>query len=99
MCNQDSNILQFASLSFDASIWEIVMALGSGAQLCLSQTGNDLLPGPNLVQLLRQHAISHVTLPPNSTSGFTNKRWIKFTMSHCGRRKLFTRFGRTMVKK
>jgi amino acid adenylation domain-containing protein len=60
-----SNILQFASLSFDASIWEIVMALGSGAQLCLAKQ-NDLLPGPNLVQLLRQHAISHVTLPPTA---------------------------------
>ncbi|RKZ84634.1 MAG: hypothetical protein DRR19_17435 [Candidatus Parabeggiatoa sp. nov. 1] len=43
----ESRILQFASLSFDASISEIVMAFGSGAQLCLAKQ-DDLLPGPNV---------------------------------------------------
>ena len=61
----NSRILQFASLSFDASIWEIVMGLASGAQLCLAKS-DDLLPGPTLVQLLHQHAITHVTLPPTA---------------------------------
>jgi len=62
---ENSRILQFASLSFDASIWEIVMGIGSGAQLCLAKS-DDLLPGPTLMQLLRQHAITHVTLPPTA---------------------------------
>jgi myxalamid-type nonribosomal peptide synthetase MxaA len=61
----DSRILQFFSLSFDASIPEIVMALGSGAALHLG-TPEDLLPGLPLMQFLRQQAITHITLPPSA---------------------------------
>ncbi|HEY9671674.1 MAG TPA: amino acid adenylation domain-containing protein [Waterburya sp.] len=57
-------ILQFASLSFDASIFEIVMALGNGATLYLARK-ESLLPGSALLQLLRDNAITHVTLPPS----------------------------------
>ncbi|MEW6497398.1 MAG: amino acid adenylation domain-containing protein, partial [Cyanobacteriota bacterium] len=57
-------ILQFASLSFDASIFEIVMALLNGATLYLARK-ESLLPGTPLLQLLRNHAITHVTLPPS----------------------------------
>ena len=56
-------ILQFASLSFDASIFEIVMALRSGATLCLADR-ESLLTGQPLLELLRDRAITHVTLPP-----------------------------------
>ena len=62
---QSSRILQFASLSFDASIWEIVMALASGASLCLG-TSASLLPGQALMHLLRDQEITHVTLPPTA---------------------------------
>ena len=61
----NSRILQFFSLSFDASIPEIVMALGSGAALYL-ETKNNLLPGQELWEFLRQQAITHVTLPPSA---------------------------------
>jgi amino acid adenylation domain-containing protein len=57
-------ILQFASLSFDASIFEIVMALLFGATLYLARK-ESLLPGTALLQLLRENAITHVTLPPS----------------------------------
>ncbi|BAY48354.1 amino acid adenylation domain-containing protein [Scytonema sp. HK-05] len=57
------HILQFASLSFDASIFEIVMALGTGATLYLAKK-ESVLPGQALIQLLREKAITHVTLPP-----------------------------------
>ncbi|MBO3458249.1 amino acid adenylation domain-containing protein [Aetokthonos hydrillicola Thurmond2011] len=61
---QPSNrILQFASLSFDASIFEIVMALRTGATLYLANK-ESLVPGQPLLQLLREKAITHVTLPP-----------------------------------
>ena len=58
-----NRILQFASLSFDASIFEIVMALQTGATLYLANK-ESLLPGQPLLNLLREKAITHVTLPP-----------------------------------
>jgi amino acid adenylation domain-containing protein/thioester reductase-like protein len=61
----DSRILQFASLSFDASTWEFVMSLCSGAQLCLASS-EALLPGSTLVKLLYEQAITHLTLPPSA---------------------------------
>ncbi|HEX6287533.1 MAG TPA: amino acid adenylation domain-containing protein [Herpetosiphonaceae bacterium] len=60
-----SRILQFASISFDASIFEIVMALGVGATLYLAPR-DMLLPGPDLARLLREQAITHITIPPSS---------------------------------
>ncbi|MDZ8224986.1 amino acid adenylation domain-containing protein [Nostoc sp. ChiVER01] len=61
---QPSNrILQFASLSFDASIFETVMALAIGATLYLINK-ECLLSGKALLQLLREKAITHVTLLP-----------------------------------
>ncbi|MBE7384657.1 MAG: amino acid adenylation domain-containing protein [Leptolyngbya sp. SIO1E4] len=67
-----SRILQFASLSFDASIWEVVMALGSGATLCLG-TSTSLLPGQALMELLRDQEITHVTLPPTALAVLPTK--------------------------
>ncbi len=60
-----SRILQFASLSFDASIWEVVMAWGSGATLYLG-TKDSLLPGKPLIEQLRNYGITHITLPPSA---------------------------------
>ncbi|KOP63609.1 hypothetical protein AMS62_29375, partial [Bacillus sp. FJAT-18019] len=61
--NKSSRVLQFASLSFDASVFEIFIALISGAPLVLG-TKETLRIGENLVHLLRTEKISHVTLPP-----------------------------------
>ncbi len=62
--NSDHRVLQFASLSFDASIFEIVMALGSGATLyCAAK--ESLLPGTRLIQFLQENAITHATFPPS----------------------------------
>jgi len=63
-----SQVLQFASLSFDASISEIAMALASGATLHLADR-EALLPGPDLLGLLRERRISTVTLPPAVLAG------------------------------
>lgn len=62
--NSRSRVLQFASLSFDASIFEIVMALLTGARLYLAKK-ELLLPGKTLIKLLRENAITHITLPPS----------------------------------
>jgi amino acid adenylation domain-containing protein len=59
-----SRILQFASLSFDASVSEIFMALLAGSTLVLA-TRDSLLPGATLIELLRDQAITTVTLPPS----------------------------------
>jgi amino acid adenylation domain-containing protein len=57
-------VLQFASLSFDASVWEVAMALASGATLCLASR-EILASPPDLHRLLREGAITAVTLPPS----------------------------------
>ncbi len=63
--HSDSRILQFASLSFDASIWEVLMAWGSGTTLYLG-TKDSLLPGSPLIERLRNYSITHITLPPSA---------------------------------
>ena len=59
-----SRVLQFASFSFDAAVWEVFPTLLSGATLVLASR-DDLLPGPELVQTLRRERVSLVTLPPS----------------------------------
>ncbi|MFM7910426.1 MAG: non-ribosomal peptide synthetase, partial [Microcystis sp.] len=61
----NSRLLQFASLNFDASIWEIIMAIGAGATLYLD-TKDALMPGLPLMGRLKDYGITHVTLPPSA---------------------------------
>ncbi len=58
----EHRILQFASLSFDASIFEIIMALTVGATLYIVPEEARL--GGALISYLQQHAITHATLTP-----------------------------------
>jgi amino acid adenylation domain-containing protein len=60
-----SRVLQFASFSFDTSIWEIVMTLCSGGVLVMADKLT-ILPGPDLANTLLEQRISHVTLPASS---------------------------------
>jgi len=57
-----SRVLQFASLSFDASVSEIFMALTIGATLHLG--GKEPMAGAALSRLLNEEAISVATIPP-----------------------------------
>jgi amino acid adenylation domain-containing protein/non-ribosomal peptide synthase protein (TIGR01720 family) len=63
-----SRVLQFASWGFDASVSEFAMALGSGAALHLLGDADVTTLGLNLLELMRQQAITHVTLPPSLLS-------------------------------
>ncbi|HEX5885279.1 MAG TPA: amino acid adenylation domain-containing protein, partial [Pyrinomonadaceae bacterium] len=60
--NSNSRILQLASLSFDASVLEIFMALAGGATLYLMSRAAS---GAELAQLLRDHAITTIAIPPS----------------------------------
>ena len=56
--------LQFSSVSFDASIWEIGGTLASGGTLhMLSQ--DPFLLGPDLLKILQEQAITITLLPPS----------------------------------
>ncbi|OOC56254.1 MULTISPECIES: non-ribosomal peptide synthetase [Nocardiopsis] len=57
-----SRLLQFASPSFDASVAELLVALLNGAATVLLPRAG--LVGDGLPAALRDHRISHVTLPP-----------------------------------
>ena len=59
----ESRILQFASFSFDASVFEISMALLQGASLYLLPRGQ-VVAGEVLAQIVAQYQITHATLPP-----------------------------------
>ena len=59
---QRSRVLQFASLNFDASFWELIMALTTGAALVLLKDERGGIP---LQEILRSQRITHATLTPS----------------------------------
>jgi amino acid adenylation domain-containing protein len=63
-----SRVLQFAALSFDASVSEFAMALLSGATLVMAPR-EDLMPGERLISLLRDQDLTTVTFPPSVLAG------------------------------
>jgi amino acid adenylation domain-containing protein len=58
-----SRVLQFASLSFDASVWEIFSALSAGGSLHMYEQ-QSLMLGADLIRILKKDQITTVTLPP-----------------------------------
>ncbi len=60
-------VLQFASPGFDASVWELVMALASGATL-VAPPGRPLV-GQELADTVDRRQITHLTVPPAVLAG------------------------------
>ena len=61
----DDRVLQFASLNFDASVWEMLMAFAPGATLCL-QPPEATMAGHELLAALLENGITIATLPPTA---------------------------------
>ncbi|MGW4031103.1 amino acid adenylation domain-containing protein, partial [Streptomyces sp. NPDC004838] len=60
----DARVLQFASLSFDAAVSELCMALLSGASLVVPDQ-DGLPPRVTLADAVREWGATHVTVPPS----------------------------------
>jgi len=59
-----SRVAQFASASFDVAVWDLCMALLVGAHLVIVPSDRRVA-GPPLVDYLREHAVTHMILPPS----------------------------------
>jgi amino acid adenylation domain-containing protein len=70
--DEDSRVLQFSSLSFDASVFQIVMALRVGARLCIAPKAARY-PGAELLELLERERVSIVTIPPSVLAALPSK--------------------------
>ncbi|MEU1981377.1 amino acid adenylation domain-containing protein [Nocardia sp. NPDC019395] len=62
--DERSTVLQVASPSFDASLFELLMAHGSGARLVVAPP--DVYGGRELADLIRREHISHVVITPSA---------------------------------
>ncbi|MFD5559042.1 amino acid adenylation domain-containing protein, partial [Streptomyces sp. NPDC127068] len=58
-----SRVLQFASPSFDAAVWELVVAYSFGATLVVPD--GDRMVGEALQELLAERRITHALIPPS----------------------------------
>ena len=61
----ESRVLQLASFSFDVSVSELGMALGSGASLHFAPS-DELVPGAPLTSTLWQRGITHISITPSA---------------------------------
>ncbi|WP_143169344.1 non-ribosomal peptide synthetase, partial [Vibrio quintilis] len=61
-----SRVLQYGSISFDASMFEIIMGICSGAELHFAGPGQPL--GASLSEVMKSRRITHAPLPPAAIS-------------------------------
>ncbi|WP_297626967.1 non-ribosomal peptide synthetase [Nocardia sp.] len=64
LITSDSRVLHVASPSFDASVVELVMAVGAAATLVIAPP--TAFAGPDLTELLAREHVSHIALTPSA---------------------------------
>ena len=69
--NSNSRVLQWASINFDAVLWDIFGALGAGATLCLV-SDEDILNTHRLTEIIYNQAINLWTVTPSYLSTLAN---------------------------
>ncbi|OCC09073.1 Linear gramicidin synthase subunit D [Streptomyces sp. PTY087I2] len=70
--DSDSRVLQFASPSFDASMYEVFTTWGAGATLVLAPR-EDLFPGRPLETTVARHGVTAVTMSPSLLAGVSTE--------------------------
>jgi amino acid adenylation domain-containing protein len=65
-------VLQFASINFDASIFEALMAFRAGAALCVASREAQLSTA-TLVEFIREQGVTNATLPPSILAAWGNE--------------------------
>ncbi|WP_431937772.1 amino acid adenylation domain-containing protein [Nocardia grenadensis] len=58
----DSRTLHLASPSFDASVWELLLAVGAGGTMVIAETGT--YGGAELADLIRRERVTHAVATP-----------------------------------
>ncbi|OLR93075.1 non-ribosomal peptide synthetase [Actinokineospora bangkokensis] len=60
----ESRVAQFASVGFDVAVWDLVMALGTGARVVVVPE-HRRVAGPQLTDYLAEQGATHMILPPS----------------------------------
>ncbi len=67
-------VVQFFSFSFDGSVPEFVMTLAAGAKLLMAPA-TTFLPGPEMRDLLKRNAVTHITLTPSALTALPHDEY------------------------
>ncbi|MFJ9428734.1 amino acid adenylation domain-containing protein [Streptomyces sp. NPDC101490] len=63
----DSRVVQFASVGFDVTVWDLIMSLCVGGRIILVPAERRVA-GPALTEYIARHRATHMILPPSLVS-------------------------------
>ncbi|MFC8420329.1 amino acid adenylation domain-containing protein [Streptomyces sp. NPDC057236] len=63
----DSRVVQFASVGFDVTVWDLIMSLCVGGRIIVVPDGRRVA-GPALTEYIAGHRATHMILPPSLVS-------------------------------
>ncbi|MEV5832763.1 amino acid adenylation domain-containing protein [Nocardia sp. NPDC052112] len=71
--DKDSRTLHFSSPSFDAAIFDLLLAIGSGATMVIVPT--DVYGGDELAALMERERVTHTFITPAALATIDRERW------------------------